>query len=321
VVASGALQGASFRARRLSREASLAPTRMILISTHAEQDYADLITVSPVVGFLPKSALPANAIRDLINSHDDGHPARSFHDPIGGLGIRSQPLSEDDPAGAWMSREEEATIATLYTILKRPWVTRWIRSAGLHTADVSGNSSALRCWSTCPAEVGGPHSSQPVVKTDAGRADIRPPEGAAFPWTARRAASLGAGATEEGDMTHLAPDNVPESSTAGTGHKAGIVVAGEVEPLQEPALTPKHHVGLELEDHRHNLPHEAERFAVGFEGDRKLQRAKLFAGVLSELALIGMLITSLQEPGRAAPVVLAVVVAGLGLTMGVHVAR
>jgi hypothetical protein len=62
---------------------------------------------------------------------DHGRPAggsaaeaRSFHDPIGGLGIRSQPLSEDDPAGAWMSREEEATIATLYTILKRPWRRR-----------------------------------------------------------------------------------------------------------------------------------------------------------------------------------------------------
>ena len=62
-------------ARRLSREAGLAPTRMILISTHAEQDYLDLIAASPVVGFLPKSALSADAIRELIRSDGDGHPA------------------------------------------------------------------------------------------------------------------------------------------------------------------------------------------------------------------------------------------------------
>ena len=61
-------------ARRLFREASLGRTRMILISTHAEQDYTDLIAASPVVGFLPKSALSADAIRDLIKSHGNGDP-------------------------------------------------------------------------------------------------------------------------------------------------------------------------------------------------------------------------------------------------------
>jgi hypothetical protein len=122
-------------------------------------------------------------------------------------------------------------------------------------------------------------------------------------------------------MTQLAPDDVPESATAGTVSRARIVAAGEVEPRQEAPLTPNHHVGLELEDHLHDLPHDAERLAVGLEDDRKLQRAKLIAGVLSELALIGMLITSLQEPGRAASVVLAVMVAGLGLAVSVHVAR
>jgi DNA-binding NarL/FixJ family response regulator len=67
-------------ARRLSREASLARTRMILISTHAEQDYTDLIAASPVVGFLPKSALSAVAIHALITSRGDGHPV----DPVSG---------------------------------------------------------------------------------------------------------------------------------------------------------------------------------------------------------------------------------------------
>jgi DNA-binding NarL/FixJ family response regulator len=67
-------------ARRLSGEATLACTRMILISTHAEQDYTDLIAASPVVGFLPKSGLSAEAIRALISSRDDGRPA----DPVSG---------------------------------------------------------------------------------------------------------------------------------------------------------------------------------------------------------------------------------------------
>jgi DNA-binding NarL/FixJ family response regulator len=67
-------------ARRLSREASLARTRMILISTHAKQDYTDLIAASPVVGFLPKSTLSADAIRALITSRGDGHPV----DPVSG---------------------------------------------------------------------------------------------------------------------------------------------------------------------------------------------------------------------------------------------
>jgi DNA-binding NarL/FixJ family response regulator len=68
-------------ARLLSREANLARTQMILISTHAEQDYIDLIAASPVVGFLPKSALSADAIRDLITSHGDGHPVNPVSGP------------------------------------------------------------------------------------------------------------------------------------------------------------------------------------------------------------------------------------------------
>jgi CheY-like chemotaxis protein len=54
-------------ARRLDRDAGPASPRMILISTHAEQDYAELISASPAVGFLPKSALSAAAIRDLLD--------------------------------------------------------------------------------------------------------------------------------------------------------------------------------------------------------------------------------------------------------------
>jgi DNA-binding NarL/FixJ family response regulator len=56
-------------ARRLERDVGQKPPRMILISTHDEQDYADLIAASPAIGFLPKSALSAAAIRVLL---DDG---------------------------------------------------------------------------------------------------------------------------------------------------------------------------------------------------------------------------------------------------------
>ena len=61
-------------ARRLHGQAGMNPGPVILISTHAEQDYAELIAASPVIGFLPKTALSGDAIRDLLAGHrDDGH--------------------------------------------------------------------------------------------------------------------------------------------------------------------------------------------------------------------------------------------------------
>ncbi len=52
--------------RRLTNEADLAPPAVILISTHAEEDYAELIAASPAAGFLSKTKLSAGAIRDLL---------------------------------------------------------------------------------------------------------------------------------------------------------------------------------------------------------------------------------------------------------------
>jgi CheY-like chemotaxis protein len=40
---------------------------VILISTHAEQDFADVIAASPAVGFLPKSSLSSGAIHDILD--------------------------------------------------------------------------------------------------------------------------------------------------------------------------------------------------------------------------------------------------------------
>jgi hypothetical protein len=52
--------------RLLTREADLPPSAVILISTHAEEDYADLIVASPAAGFLPGTRLYPRANRDLL---------------------------------------------------------------------------------------------------------------------------------------------------------------------------------------------------------------------------------------------------------------
>jgi hypothetical protein len=41
---------------------------VILISTHAEADFADLIAQTPAAGFVPKSELSAAAIRRFANA-------------------------------------------------------------------------------------------------------------------------------------------------------------------------------------------------------------------------------------------------------------
>ena len=41
---------------------------MILISTHAESDFTDLIAASPVSGFLPKFAFSTQAVRELAGN-------------------------------------------------------------------------------------------------------------------------------------------------------------------------------------------------------------------------------------------------------------
>jgi CheY-like chemotaxis protein len=45
------------------------PTPVILISAHAEQDFAELIAASPALGFLSKIGLSPGAIVDLVRSH------------------------------------------------------------------------------------------------------------------------------------------------------------------------------------------------------------------------------------------------------------
>jgi DNA-binding NarL/FixJ family response regulator len=52
--------------RRLRENDRAGTLRVILVSTHAEADFADLIAESPAIGFLPKSDLSAEAIRRVI---------------------------------------------------------------------------------------------------------------------------------------------------------------------------------------------------------------------------------------------------------------
>ena len=59
-------------ARRLHAEGGSGSVPVILISTHAEQDYAELIAASPAIGFLAKAALSADAIHDLLAGQDHG---------------------------------------------------------------------------------------------------------------------------------------------------------------------------------------------------------------------------------------------------------
>jgi CheY-like chemotaxis protein len=61
-------------ARQLAAEPDARRTRIILISTHSAEEFADLIAASPAIGFLPKSRLSATAIEQLLerDGADDG---------------------------------------------------------------------------------------------------------------------------------------------------------------------------------------------------------------------------------------------------------
>jgi DNA-binding NarL/FixJ family response regulator len=52
-------------ARELARDGAGRPI-VIVISTHAEADFEDLIEEAPAAGFVPKSELSAEAIRRLV---------------------------------------------------------------------------------------------------------------------------------------------------------------------------------------------------------------------------------------------------------------
>jgi len=53
-------------ARRLTTAPETRRSAVILISTHGEEDFTDLIEASPAIGFLTKAKLSARAIEDLL---------------------------------------------------------------------------------------------------------------------------------------------------------------------------------------------------------------------------------------------------------------
>src|SRR5438034_8521156 len=53
-------------ARRLTTGPETMRSAVILISTHGEEDFRDLIEASPAIGFLTKAKLSARAIEDLL---------------------------------------------------------------------------------------------------------------------------------------------------------------------------------------------------------------------------------------------------------------
>ncbi|MFI6452009.1 response regulator transcription factor [Streptosporangium amethystogenes] len=62
-------------AQRLARVPPEGRPHIILISTHAEKDFTDMIVTSPAVAFLSKSALSGAAIRDILREvRDEGDP-------------------------------------------------------------------------------------------------------------------------------------------------------------------------------------------------------------------------------------------------------
>lgn len=63
-------------ARRLAGDPQLDAGHLILISVHAEDDLADLIEVSPAIGFVWKPTLSAAAIQELVREVRGGGGAR-----------------------------------------------------------------------------------------------------------------------------------------------------------------------------------------------------------------------------------------------------
>ena len=62
--------------RKQAAQGALVP-RLILISTHDEAEYADLIETSPAIGFLAKTDLSAATIRQMFAAVDGDKPGES----------------------------------------------------------------------------------------------------------------------------------------------------------------------------------------------------------------------------------------------------
>ena len=66
----GAENGLDVARRLCSGEHGVLARAVILISTHAEEEFAELIAASPAVGFLAKAELSADAIEALLGGSE-----------------------------------------------------------------------------------------------------------------------------------------------------------------------------------------------------------------------------------------------------------
>jgi two-component system nitrate/nitrite response regulator NarL len=61
-------------ARQLAAAPALQPSQVVLTSTYAELDFAELIADSPAAGFVPKSNLSAQALLEAFNRRPEPAP-------------------------------------------------------------------------------------------------------------------------------------------------------------------------------------------------------------------------------------------------------
>jgi DNA-binding NarL/FixJ family response regulator len=61
-------------ARELANSPDLDGAHVVLISTHREEDFGDLIAESPALGFIAKSHLSKRAIEQLLDNRADRSP-------------------------------------------------------------------------------------------------------------------------------------------------------------------------------------------------------------------------------------------------------
>jgi DNA-binding NarL/FixJ family response regulator len=57
-------------ARQLASNGGFAAPKMILISAHPAEDYADIVEDSPALGFIPKADLSLDAVTELLRNRD-----------------------------------------------------------------------------------------------------------------------------------------------------------------------------------------------------------------------------------------------------------
>lgn len=55
--------------RRLVEDSATGAVRVVLISTHAEEDFRDLIEASPATAFIAKSGFSAEAVLNALGEH------------------------------------------------------------------------------------------------------------------------------------------------------------------------------------------------------------------------------------------------------------